>query len=90
MNERIYLTSIFIYAVVIDLALLYRCRVMAYQKKTLLKGEDEFGNLYFTSVSRSCGFHYDDDLRPILVPPSPLSSASPKNERGGSGFKSEP
>jgi hypothetical protein len=62
---------------------------MAYQK-TLLKGEDEFGSLYFTSVSQSCGFYSDDNLSPILAPPSPLSSASPSKERGGPGFKSEP
>lgn len=55
MNERIYLISIFIYTVVIDLAFIYRCRVIAYQK-TLLREEDEFVNLYVTSVSESYGF----------------------------------
>lgn len=82
MNERIYRASIFICTVVTDLAFIYGCRVIAYQK-TLLREEDEFVNLYVPSVSRSYGFYKDDNFCPILAPPSLLSSASPNKEKGG-------
>jgi hypothetical protein len=74
-----YLTSVFIYTVVTDVAFMCEHGFIVYGK-TLLKGEGGFGNLCVTSVSRYYGIYHNDNLNPILV--SPLITLILQSQQG--------